>query len=341
MENPSLSMTPEELFQTLKARHPYLLRMLLWQNGQALLDASNPDASLDRETNLLKLFVRGIIRVMPFMRSPLSDFHGELKNVRSVTKTIISLLSGMVFGDEIVHHLDDPLRSYFPEISAEDPKAGIRLSHLLSNTSGLPTIDDLKAMRKLLGTPNWLETILQYPLENEPGAHYHYSSANFHLTACLLERVLGSSLLQFANDNLFGALGIREVFWTCDPQGVPFGGSDLYMKAEDMLTIGKLCLQGGIWNGRRIIPEAWLPLATQGKVPVEGKDLYGYGWWVDHDIEQNHLHSASACGVGGQRIIVIPEKKAVAVTTSLTSLNAHSDVIDDAILSYFSKTTSV
>ncbi len=329
--------TSNALFETLKVLHPYLLRMLIWQDTRLLLDDSNPDAKLDRETNLLKIFANTFIQLMPFMRSPLSDFHGELKNVRSVTKTITSLLVGMVFGNDIIARLDDPIHIYFPETPAGDPKTGIRLKHLLSNTSGLPTIDDLKSMRQLLSTKNWLQTILQYPLEDQPGHSYIYSSANFHLTTCLLERVLGSSLLQFAHERLFQPLGISEVFWECDPQGVPFGGSDLYLRPEDMLSIGKLCLENGKWNKRRIVPGAWLKLATQPIMRVDEKDQYGYGWWVDHNREITHLHTFSACGVGGQRIIIIPEKKAVAVTTSLTSLHAHSSVIDDAVFTYFSQ----
>ena len=330
--------TPSALLDTLKVQHPYLLRLLIWQDDQLVLDANNPDARLDQETNLLKLFANAFIRLMPFMRSPLSDFHGELKNVRSVTKTITSLLAGMVFGNDILSRLDDPIRNYFPEIPVDDPKAAIQLRHLLSNTSGLPTIDDLSSMRKLLSTKNWLQTILQYPLQDQPGHSSIYSSANFHLTTCLLERVLGSSLLQFAQEHLFQPLGISEIFWECDPQGVPFGGSDLYLKPEDMLSIGKLCLGNGKWDERRIVPGAWLSLATQPVIRVDEKDQYGYGWWVDYTYELTHLHSFSACGVGGQRIIIVPDKKAIAVTTSLTSLHAHSNVIDDAVMVYFFQT---
>ena len=292
------------LFEILKVQHPYLLRMLIWQDGLLLLDASHPDAKLDRETNLLKIFANAFVKLMPFIRAPLSDFHGELKNVRSVTKTITSLLAGMVFGEDISAKLENPIRIYFPEIPADDPKAAICLKYLLSNTSGLPTIEDFNSMRQLFSTGNWAQTILQYPLQTQPGQSYTYSSTNFHLAVCLLERVLGGSLLQFAVEHLFQPLGIPEVFWECDPQGVPFGGSDLYPRPEDMLTIGRLCLQDGRWNDQCIVPETRLKLATQPVMRVDEKDQYGYGWWINHNREKNSLHSFSACGVGGQRIIV-------------------------------------
>ena len=338
MENMPSFQTPADLFDALKAHHPYLLRMLFWQNEQLLLDVSNPNARLDRETNLLKKFANAIIRLMPFMRSPLSDFHGELKNVRSVTKTITSLLTGMVFGEEMLTHLEDPIRQYFPEIPADDPKAAIRLKHLLSNTSGLPTVDDLKSMRRLLSTADWLQTILRYPLQDQPGRNYYYSSANFHLTTCLLERVLGSRLLQYAVEHFFHPLGIGDLYWACDPQGVPFGGSDLYLHPEDMLKIGIVCQQHGKWQGKQIVPKQWLEAATRPVIKVNEADQYGYGWWVDHNVEQGCLPSYSACGAGGQRIIVIPSQGSIVVTTSLTSLHAHSNVIDNAVIAYFSQT---
>lgn len=329
--------TPEALFEALKTQHPALLRVILWQNDQLILDARNPDARVDRETNFLKKFFKALIRVMPFMRSPLSDFRGSYKNVRSVTKTIVSLLAGMVFQEDILARLDDPIRIYFPEIPADDPKAAIRLKHILSNTSGMPTIDDLHDMHNLFATKNWLQTILHFPLLDEPGNSYIYSSANFHLVTCLLERVLGSSLLKFAADQLFSPLGISAFYWSCDPQGVPFGGSDLYLKPENMLTVGKLCLQNGIWEKKQIVPSIWLETATKPIWKVSERDQYGYGWWIDHGPMSNNLHSFSACGVGGQRIIVIPEKKAVTVTTSLTGLHANSDAVDDLTISYFTK----
>ena len=335
-DNPELK-TPEALFEALKTQHPSLLRLLLWQNDQLIFDAGNPKARVDRETNFLKKFFKAIIHIMPFMRSPLSDFRGSFKNVRSVTKTIVSLLAGMVFQDEILTRLDDPIRTYFPEIPADDPKAAIRIKHLLSNTSGMPTIDDLHDMRSLFSTKNWLKTILRFPLLDEPGNSYIYSSANFHLTTCLLERVLGSSLLKFAADRFFSPLGISAFFWSCDPQGVPFGGSDLYLKPEDMLTIGKLCLQDGKWEQKQIVPRLWLGTATKPIWKVSERDQYGYGWWIDHGPVENNLHTFSACGVGGQRIIVVPKKKAVVVTTSLTGLHTNSDAVDDLIFAYFAQ----
>jgi len=325
------------LFDQLIEVHPYLLRMLVWQKGTVLLDASHPDARLDRETNLLRIFAQTFLRFMPFMRIPLSDFRGELKNVRSVTKTITSLLAGMVFGTEISTRLEDPLRAYFPEIAADDPKAAIRIKHLLSNTAGLPSIEDFNSMRRLFRTKNWATSILNYQLQAAPGQSYIYSSANFHLVNCLLERALGSSLYEFAARKLFSPIGIQDIFWECDPQGIPFGGSDLYLKSEDMLNIGKLCYQHGNWEGQQVVPQHWLQIATQPIIQVNELDQYGYGWWVDHNLKEGCLYSFSACGVGGQRIIIIPEKDTIVVTISLTRLHAHSSGIDDAVCAYFSE----
>ena len=323
-------------FHDLKNIHPPLLRVLVWQNGSIVLDADNPDARMDRETNLLRLVGRAFLRFMPFMRTPLSDFRGELKNVRSVTKTITALLAGMVFSNQMPKILDQSIRTYFPEISCDDPKSAICLRHLLSNTAGFAGIEDFNSMRRLFSTENWIQTILGYPLQAEPGSAYLYSSANFHLAAGLLERALGASLLDYAAANLFHPLGISDLFWEQDPQGIPFGGSDLYLKPEDMLTIGQACLTEGKWQGKQIFPKDWLYLSTQPLVKVNEHDQYGFGWWVNHNHSEGCLPSYSACGVGGQRITIIPARSTIVVTISLTSLYTSSGGLDDAICKYFS-----
>lgn len=310
--------------------------MLVWQNGSIVLDADNPDARMDRETNLLRLVGSAFLRFMPFMRTPLSDFRGKLKNVRSVTKTITALLVGMVFSNQMPKILDQSIRTYFPEISCDDPKNTICLRHLLTNTAGFAGIEDFNSMRRLFSTENWIQTILGYPLQAEPGSAYLYSSANFHLAAGLLERALGASLLDYAAARLFHPLGINDLFWEQDPQGIPFGGSDLYLKPEDMLTIGQACLTEGKWQGKQIFPKDWLYLSTQPLVKVNEHDQYGFGWWVNHNHSEGCLPSYSACGVGGQRITIIPARSTIVVTISLTSLYTSSGGLDDAICKYFS-----
>jgi len=337
----AMQSTPKTLvsfFDELKSIHPPLLRMLVWQNDSIVLDAINPEARMDRETNLLRIVGKAFLGFMPFMRIPLSDFRGELKNVRSVTKTFTSLLAGLVFQDQINAVLDESICNFFPEISPEDSKAAIHLRHLLSNTAGFASIEDFNSMRKLFSTENWVQTILQFPLQAQAGSTYIYSSANFHLAASLLERALGASLLDFARDTLFQPLGITDFFWEQDPQGVPFGGSDLYLKPEDMLTVGLVCLDDGKWKGNhQVIPPQWLQLSTQPLVKVNEHDHYGFGWWVNHNQDEGCISTYSACGVGGQRIVIIPERKSVVVTISLTSLYSHSESLDDAICAYFSQ----
>lgn len=325
----------ESLYASLIEKHPSLLQMLVWKDGVTLLNENNPVARLDARTNFLTTLVRPFLPLLTHTRVTLSDFQDGLKNVRSVTKTITSILAGMVFGNRIEEQLDEPIAAYLPSIPKDDPKAAIRLRHLLSNTSGLPTIEDIRSMRRLLSTPNWVDTILRYPLHAAPGETYIYSSANFHLTNAILARVLGANLLEYAKKELFGSLGIQSLFWNCDPQGVPFGGSDLYLRAEDMLKIGQLCLNKGKWKNTHIIPSTWLELATQPRIKVNEADNYGYGWWVDHKREAGCCHTISACGVGGQRIVLVPHEKTVIVTTSLTSLHVDSSVIDDAICDFF------
>jgi len=98
-----------------------------------------------------------------------------------------------------------------------------------------------------------------------------------------------------------------------------------------------VCLDGGKWNGKQVLPQQWLHLSTQPLEKANEQDHYGFGWWVNHNQNEGCIPTYSACGVGGQRIIIIPEKDTVVVTISLTSLYIRSANLDDAVCAYFSQ----
>jgi hypothetical protein len=114
--------------------------------------------------------------------------------------------------------------------------------------------------------------------------------------------------LDFARQNLFGPLGIREVYWQADPQGYTHGWGDLFLKPHDAAKIGYLWLNGGIWEGKQIVSAAWVQDSV--KAHSHGNiDDYGYGWWISED-------SYYATGRGGQNIRVYPAYHAIVVTTA-------------------------
>jgi hypothetical protein len=113
----------------------------------------------------------------------------------------------------------------------------------------------------------------------------------------------------FARQYLFEPMGITDVYWESDPQGYTHGWGDLHLKPEDAAKIGYLWQNGGVWEGRQIVPADWVTDAIKVHSRTGRKDNYGYGWWVSDD-------NFSAMGRGGQNIKVYPALQAIVVTTA-------------------------
>ena len=114
---------------------------------------------------------------------------------------------------------------------------------------------------------------------------------------------------QFARENLFGPLGIRDYLWEVDPQGYTDGWGDLHLFPRDAAKLTYLFLNGGAWDGVQIVPEDWVRDAVTAHVRAAGDDSYGLGWWVSDD-------SFWALGRGGQHVKAYPEFDAIVMVTA-------------------------
>jgi len=136
----------------------------------------------------------------------------------------------------------------------------------------------------------------------------------------MIAKATGMSTLDYATSVLFSPLGITEVKWEKDPKGYCIGGWGLALKASDMVKLGTLYLNNGIFNGRQVIPSEWIKSSTTESTGMIGtyysgwNKSYGYGflWWVKRT--RNHTDIPFAMGHGGQRIAIIPDVNAVLVT---------------------------
>ena len=238
-------------------------------------------------------------------------------DVASVTKSVTSTLVGIAI-DQGILALDQNVMASFSELIPEPPADGrtnIELLHLLTMTSGLdcglsPGEPELFEMR---ATDHWVQYALELPMASAPGTAFAYCSPGSHVLSAMVGDAAGTSALDFAWDQLFGPLGIEDVTWPVDPQGVNHGWGDLQLHPRAMAKIGQLFLNGGTWNGSQVVSKDWVEQATQSFVLAEADGTgYGYQWWVlAGDLEGLY----EARGRGGQGIIVWPEKNVVAVFT--------------------------
>jgi hypothetical protein len=163
---------------------------------------------------------------------------------------------------------------------------------------------------QMMGSPDWVQFMLNLPMEYKPGKKFVYNSGGVHLLSAIVRKATGQSSLEFAQSHLFKPLGISDIIWPMDPQGVSnTGWGNVRMKPHDMAKLGYLYLKNGLWEGKQVLSSSWISEATQTQVKRQGGDGYGYLWWINQD------NSYSALGRGGQCIYVLPEKNSIIVMT--------------------------
>jgi CubicO group peptidase (beta-lactamase class C family) len=159
-----------------------------------------------------------------------------------VTKSVTTTLVGIA-ADQGKLRLDDPVLSFFPDravANRDARKERVTVAHLASMTSGLDCVatPDEPTLAEMTASADWVQFTLDRPMVAEPGTTFSYCSPGMHLLSAVLTRATGMSELDFARQNLFEPLGIRDVVWPVDPQGFNHGWGDVYLYPRDAAKLG-------------------------------------------------------------------------------------------------------
>jgi uncharacterized protein (TIGR03437 family) len=241
----------------------------------------------------------------------------QAEHIASVSKSILSALAGIAI-EQGRFGLEDRYLDWFPEYrSTGDPRtADIRVRHLLTMSGGLEWTEGLEPIRTMMATErDWLRYVLRQPMHAAPGERFQYSSGLTHLLAALLRRAVGMTTRAFAVANLFEPLGIRNFDWWVDPQGNHTGGWGMFVTPRDLAKFGLLYLRDGVWDGRQLVPAAWVRVSTGPRIRhnTGDDDFYGYLWWMDN---RRGFFMPRASGMGSQYVFLSRELKLVVVTTA-------------------------
>ena len=258
---------------------------------------------------------------------------GDALNVMSVTKSVIALLVGIAMDRGYIVSVEQKVLDFFPEYSVkrgEKTIYDVTLYHLLTMTA--PYKYKSEPWTKVCTSEDWTKAALDL-LGGRGGltGAFKYATLGIQILAGVIEQASGRKLLDFANEYLFSPLGIPESVnhgdsskedqfdflmnknprkheWYSDPKNTVTAGWGLTLSATDMARIGQMCLEGGVFRGRRILSDKWIrevttPYQTLGE--RFGYMSYGYLWW----IPDKEKRSFAAIGDGGNVIYVNPEKK--------------------------------
>lgn len=232
------------------------------------------------------------------------------RNIYSHTKSYVSTAIGIAI-DEGILELDDKLTDAFAEYVPSDAQPelfDITLRHLLTMSSGFNHAYLMNSDRRGgVGAPDYLTYMFSRRIEMEPGSKFCYSSADSYLAGRMLEKACGEHLGEYLYHTIFSRLSQGWPLWECDPQGHPTAGSGMFMKLGNMLKLGQVYLNGGLWQGERIVSEAWVNAASSRQIETPHDNIwtcgYGYQFWMSP-----YDGAYRADGAYGQITTVLPKQ---------------------------------
>jgi CubicO group peptidase (beta-lactamase class C family) len=246
--------------------------------------------------------------------SPYASQHPHM--VFSLSKSFTSTAVGLALNEK-QFSIDDAVLSFFPEEAPNeisDFLKQMQVKHLLSMSTG-QAVDTWSYMVEHADA-NWIKGFLGVPVLYTPGTHFVYNTGATYMLSAIVQKCTGMKLLDYLEQRLFRPLGIKDATWQESPQGITAGGIGLNIKTEDIARFGQFYLQQGTWQGKQLLPEAWINAATTSQVSnsegmqVDWTQGYGYQFWrCRHNAYRGD-------GVFGQYCIVMPDQDAVLAMTS-------------------------
>ena len=321
-----IALTPRTADQAVgfvpRATKAYRYRVPL-SEGDGWRTAHARDEGMDEE--LLRALVERILSAdpadaaSPRIHSVLVARHGKLvleeyfygfsaerpPGLRSASKTFTSLLFGIAMPDAI----HAPIDAKHPKITA---------AHLFTHTSGLACDDNDEqspgnenAMQ--MQPKDWYQYFLDLPVASEPGTKYAYCSGGINYAGALIAKKTGAWLPEFFDRRVARPMQFGTYHINLMPDGQAYSGGGIYMRPRDFLKLGQLYLDGGVWNGRRVVSKEWVRTSTAHQVRTSDGGSDGYAW---HRHVLGGLQTYEASGNGGQFAIVVPERDLVVTITA-------------------------
>jgi CubicO group peptidase (beta-lactamase class C family) len=256
-------------------------------------------------------------------------------HVMSVTKSVVSLLIGIALDQGLICDINQPVLDFFPDYTVKRDEKTIQqvtLKHLMTMTA--PYKYRHEPWTKVCTSGDWTKAALDL-LGGRAGitGEFKYSTLGIHILTGIITKTSGMKTVEFANRYLFEPLGIspycnfealtveehkefimsrqpKKNIWFSDPQGVSTAGYGLCLSAKDMAKLGQLCLDGGVYDGKRVVSLEWITESTKPRIQFDemfANMSYGYLWWTPNKEKSAY----AALGNSGNAIYIDPERSTV------------------------------
>ncbi len=268
----------------------------------------------------------------------------------SVAKSFISALVGIAIEEGLIKDVEEKIYKFYPQLNSKKgflrrgvgdiekiypfnivhreqimpgAKKRITVKHLLTMSSGFKWnerdyyIDTSQNDAfKMAQEYDYIQYVLNKPIEYEPGTVWQYSSGDSMLLSGIIEKSADMSTYEFGLEYLFNPIGVSGIGWDSDPAGHTIGGWGIQGTVREFAKFGYLYLKKGKWDDQQIIPEPWIEESLQPVSDVV--NFYGYQWWLRPALSgyENSIippNTFLAWGIYTQQIFVIPEEDLVIV----------------------------
>ncbi|CAM4248861.1 Serine hydrolase [Bordetella tumbae] len=238
----------------------------------------------------------------------------RLRVLHSVAKSFTACAIGLAI-DEGLLSLSDQVVSFFPDevpADASEWLLAMTVRDLLTMRTGHASGVSGSVWRNIASS--WTSEFFKIPLVCAPGTRYVYTSAASYMLSAILTKITGQTLHAYLKPRLFEPLDIRDERWSVGPDGVNPGGNGLTARTADLLKLGLLHAQGGVWNGTQVLPARWAHDSTRAQGGPDS--TYGYHWQI------RPAGAYSAIGVFVQLVTVFPEHGATLAITAAIDKSA-------------------
>lgn len=260
-----------------------------------------------------------------------------LRDTRSATKSITDLLVGIAISEKKLSGVDAKVLALLPKharkLQNPDPrKDKITVEDFLTMSSPLECDDWNDASRgneeRMYVVEDWAQFILDLPIRGrmhlgeqiEPppyGRYFSYCTGGVFTLSEVLEMRTGQRADRYAQEKLFGRLGVSDAQWVYSPLNIPQTGGGLRLTSRDLLKIAQLTLNGGSWQGTRIVDEAWVRTSIRPHARIDDETEYGYLWWLKSFKSGGKSYPAFfMSGNGGNKVVALPDLDMAVVLTS-------------------------
>ena len=282
-----------------------------------------------------------------------TDWHpfyrdSKLHTMQSVSKSLTSAAIAIANKNGDIPDLNANIMNYFDDYKSLKPdprREKITILDVLNMSSGIKWDESSMAYTdpssdcvQMELSNDWIQYVIDREMAESPGTKFNYNSGETMLLSYLINKTTGTDLAKYLEKNLFSVIGIKDYYWKHTPKGLTDAEGGLFLTPRDLARFGYLILKNGVWDGKQVLPKSWVSQIHESDINT-GTDWLRYGlqfWVMPYGDNQTAI---LASGLGGQRMIVIPEYDIVAVFTgwniydvpALHSYKAMNKVINSVI----------